>query len=388
MPWECKTLEYTRQEFVAKAIAKNDSISALCRQYGISRPTAYKWIERYKNGENLSNKSHEPLFKPLKTSPHIEELILNARVQHPTWGARKLKQFLQNKGYESLPAISTISDILKRNGCISKQDSEAHTPWKRFEKDLPNQLWQMDFKGHFAMLNNDRCHPLTILDDHSRYSLCIDAKNNEKWLNTKSSIEKVFCEYGLPSAILCDNGNPWGDSQNGYSLFDLWMMQLNILPIHGRPLHPQTQGKEERFHRTMKNDLLSRVPIHNIEHAQKEFNSFRYCYNYERPHGALNLDVPAKHYKPSKRVYDNALYEPQYDDGDCLRKVNCKGYISINRHRYYLGETFIDKYLNVINQPDDIVILCYGNFQIAKIDLNEQLFISKKIYRLDNKNCK
>lgn len=388
MPWECKTLEHTRQEFVAKAISKNDSISSLCRQYGISRPTAYKWIERYKNGEDLSNRSHEPLFKPLKTSPYMEELILNVRLQHPTWGARKLKQFLQNKGYEDLPAISTVSNILKRNGCISKQDSEAHTPWKRFEKDSPNQLWQMDFKGHFAMLNNDRCHPLTILDDHSRYSLCIDAKSNEKWLNTKSSIEKVFCEYGLPSAILCDNGKPWGDNHNGYSLFDLWMMQLDILPIHGRPLHPQTQGKEERFHRTMKNDLLSRVPIHNIEHAQKEFNSFRYCYNYERPHGALNLDVPAKHYKPSKRVYDNILSEPQYDDGDCLRKVNYKGYISINRHRYYLGETFIDKYLNVINQPDDIIILCYGKFQIAKIDLNEQLFISKKIYRFDNENCK
>lgn len=388
MPWECKTLEHTRQEFIAKAIAKTDSISALCREYGISRPTAYKWIERYKNGDALSDKSHEPLFKPFKTSPYIEELILNARVNHPTWGARKLKRFLLNKGYDNLPAISTISDILKRNGCISKHESETHTPWKRFEKDYPNQLWQMDFKGHFAMLNNDRCHPLTILDDHSRYSLCIDAKDNEQWIYTKTSIERVFSEYGLPGAILCDNGKPWGDNRNGYSLFDLWMMQLNILPIHGRPLHPQTQGKEERFHRTMKNDLLLRVPIHNIEHAQKEFDNFRYCYNYERPHGALNLDVPAKHYKPSNKPYHHILCEPQYDSGDCLRKVNCKGYISLNSQRYFLSETLIGKYLKIINNPDDTVNLCYGNFQIAKIDLNEQLFISKRIYRLDNKNCK
>lgn len=388
MPWECKTLEHTRQEFVTKAIAKNESISALCREYGISRPTAYKWIERYKNGEDLTDKSHEPLFKPFKTSPYTEELILSTRIHHPTWGARKLRRFLQNKGYENLPAVSTISDILKRNGCISKQDSEAHTPWKRFEKDLPNQLWQMDFKGHFAMLNNDRCHPLTILDDHSRYSICIDAKENEQWIYTKSSIERVFCEYGLPNAILCDNGKPWGDNRNGYSLFDLWMMQLDILPIHGRPLHPQTQGKEERFHRTMKNDLLSRVPMHNIEHAQKEFDSFRYCYNYERPHGALNLDVPAKHYKPSKRLYTSSLHEPDYDSQECLRKVNYKGYISINRHRYYLSDTLIDKYLRIINNPDDTLALCYGNFQIAKIDLDEQLIISKKIYRMNNENCK
>lgn len=388
MPWECKTLEHTRQEFVAKAIAKIDSISALCREYGISRPTAYKWIERYKKGEDLSDKSHEPTFKPLKTSPYTEELILNTRAHHPAWGARKLKRFLQNKGYEDLPAVSTISDILKRNGCISKQDSEAHTPWKRFEKDYPNQLWQMDFKGHFEMLNAVRCHPLTILDDHSRYSLCIDAKENEQWMFTKSSLERVFSEYGLPNAILCDNGKPWGDNRSGYSLFDLWMMQLDILPIHGRPLHPQTQGKEERFHRTMKNELISRVPLHNIEHAQKEFDSFRYCYNYERPHGALNLDVPAKHYKPSKQLYTSLLHEPDYDSEECLRKVNYKGYISFNRHRYYLSETLIDKYLKVINNTDDTITLCYGNFQIAKIDLDEQLIISKKIYRFGNKNCK
>lgn len=388
MPWECRTLEYTRQEFVARAISKNESISALCREYGISRPTAYKWIERYKNGESLSDKSHEPLSKPLKTPPRTEELILNARTQHPTWGARKLRRFLQNKGYEELPASSTISDILKRNGCISAQDSESHTPWKRFEMNYPNQLWQMDYKGHFAMLNKERCHPLTILDDHSRYSLCIDAKENEKWLNTKSSIERIFCEYGLPHAILCDNGNPWGDSHDGYSLFDLWMMQLDILPIHGRPLHPQTQGKEERFHRKMKNDLLLKVPIKDMMHAQKEFDEFRYCYNYERPHDALNLDVPAKYYKPSKILYNSILTEPQYDDGSCLRKVNYKGYISLNRHRYYLSEVFRGKYIKPVIHSDTEITLCYGNFQIATIDIKEKLIISKRIYRIDDKNCK
>ena len=127
--------------------------------------------------------------------------------------------------------------------------SETHTPFKRFEMAAPNMLWQMDFKGHFGMLNDERCHPLTILDDHSRFSLCIDAKDNERWSYTKSSLVRIFSEFGMPDAILCDNGKPWGDSAKGYSAFDLWMMQLGVLPIHGKPLHPQTQGKEERFHR-------------------------------------------------------------------------------------------------------------------------------------------
>lgn len=388
MPWECKTLEHIRKEFVAKAIMKNDSLSSLCREYGISRPTAYKWIERYKNGDSLSDKSHEPFSKPFKTSPHQEELILVTRMNHPTWGARKLHRFLQNKGYENLPAVSTISDILKRNGFISKEASKAHTPYKRFEKEAPNMLWQMDFKGHFGMLNNERCHPLTVLDDHSRFSLCIDAKDNERWKSTKASIVRLFHEFGMPDAILCDNGKPWGDSANGYSLFDLWMMQLGVLPIHGKPLHPQTQGKEERFHRTLKADLLSKVPISDLIHAQKEFDSFRYCYNNERPHEALNLDVPAKHYRASKKKYTALAPEPEYDTGRILRKVNCKGYISINQHRYYLSETFIGKYLELVEESNDMVSLHYGNFQIAKIDMDEQLFVSRRIYRSESKNCK
>lgn len=388
MPWECKTLELTRKEFVAKAIMKTNSISELCREYGISRPTAYKWIERYKNGDCLSDKSHEPFAKPFKTPQYQEELILNAREVHPTWGARKLHRFLQNKGYDVLPAISTISDILKRNGYISKEMSETHTPFKRFEMAAPNMLWQMDFKGHFGMLNDERCHPLTILDDHSRFSLCIDAKDNERWSYTKSSLVRIFSEFGMPDAILCDNGKPWGDSAKGYSAFDLWMMQLGVLPIHGKPLHPQTQGKEERFHRTLKTDLLSKTPIHNLAHAQQEFDIFRYCYNNERPHEALNLDVPAKHYRASKKTYTADAREPVYDTGRWLGKVNYKGYISINKHRYYLSETLIGKYLELIEEANDIVSLHYGNFQIAKIDMNEQLFISRRIYRNESKNCK
>lgn len=382
MPWECKAVETTRKEFVAKAVLAEQTISELCREYGISRPTAYKWIERYKKGESLADQSHEPFCKPFKTAPEMEDVILDLRQQHPTWGPRKLGRYLCNKGVTGLPCASTIAAILKRSGCITEQASKAHTAYKRFVYSAPNELWQMDYKGHFGMLNGERCHPLTITDDHSRFNICTAAKDCERWDKTKTSIIRAFSEFGLPKSILCDNGKPWGDNKNGYTNFDVWMMQLDILPIHGSPLHPQTQGKEERYHRTLKEDLLVRTPMRDLEHAQREFDLFRSCYNYERPHGALNLDVPAKHYRASPVILPASCKEPEYDTGKRLRRVNCKGYISINRHRYFLGDSFIGKYIDLYPKTDECVVLCYGSFQIAEIDLSEKVFSSKKIYRM------
>ena len=239
----------------------------------------------------------------------------------------------------------------------------------------------MDFKGHFGMLDGNRCHPLTMKDDHSRNLLCLDAYDNERWDSVKGSLERVFRKNGLPNAILCDNGAPWGDSHGGYTLFELWMMQIDVLPIHGRPLHPQTQGKEERFHRTLNEDLIKRTPIRDLAHAQRLFDDYLIEFNTERPHSALGLDVPAKHYTRSSRQLPETLREPEYDTGKTLRKVNCKGYISLRNHRYYLSETFIDKYIELSCLDEKTIAVCYGNFVIAKIDMDEQLIISKRIYR-------
>ena len=159
------------------------------------------------------------------------------------------------------------------------------------------------------------------------------------------------------------------------------MMQMDVLPIHGRPLHPQTQGKEERFHRTLNEDVLKRNVIRDIAHAQELFDAYRYEFNHERPHDALNLDVPATHYRPSRKKMPDCLKDPEYDQGKTLRKVNYKGYVSIQKHRYYLSETFADKYLELLPLEGNIIALCYGKFIIAKIDLDEQLFVSRKIFR-------
>ena len=375
-------MEKSRLEFVVEALAGEKSMSQLCREYEVSRPTGYKWLRRYQAGEPLRDQSHASRRHPNRTPPEVEALLVAARNRHPTWGGRKLVRYLEDQGYSGLPAASTATEILRRHGLISPEESEKHTPYRRFQMERPNQLWQMDFKGHFALTDGTRCHPLTISDDHSRRLLCLDAYDNERWPSVQRSLLRVFQENGLPEAILSDNGPPWGDNANGYTPYEVWMMQLGILPIHGRPLHPQTQGKEERFHRTLKEDVLKRCALADLLQAQTVFDAYRAEFNQERPHAALGYDVPDRHYTPSPRPLPGSWGEPEYDAGLTLRRVNSKGYLSIQGRRYYLSEAMTGKYVELRFRPDNLVDLCYGPFRIASIDLSERLFRSRKISRI------
>lgn len=381
MPWEVKTVEKTRSEFVTEALAHEISFSALCRKYEITRKTGLKWLERFNNGQALIDQCRAPFHTPNKTCMDTENLILQARHEHPAWGPRKLKKLLENQGHTMLPAISTFAEILKRNGLISKEDSLAHKPFKRFQKDSPNDLWQTDFKGHFAMKDGVRCYPLTVLDDHSRYSLCIDAKLNEQGIGVFKSFQRLFKEYGLPEAILCDNGNPWGNSQRtGYTKFEVWLMQLGIQPIHGRSFHPQTQGKEERFHRTMVAELLKYTEILDISNAQVQFDAWRHQYNHIRPHEALNMRVPADVYCASIKKIPDKINPFDYGHHE-NRVVNAKGYFSYKSRSYYLSEAFADEIISIVpSSKDGFVKIQYRNFYIGRINLAERMIVSKKIY--------
>lgn len=382
MPWKERTVMSERQRFLAEVTRGEESFSAVCRKYEISRKTGYKWLHRAENGEGLENLSKKPFHSPRRTPPEIEKLVLDERDQHPAWGPRKLKQALANKGHEDIPCKSTIENILKRNNRIEPEASEAATPFKRFEHSSPNDLWQMDFKGDFGMLDGRRCYPLTILDDHSRFSLCLHASAGTNYAEFCPVFTQVLKEYGLPKAILCDNGKPWGDSQGGITSFEVWMMKLGVLPIHGRPLHPQTQGKEERFHRTLKRELLSARPIRDQSDAQAAFDRWRQEYNCERPHEALKLDVPEKHYRSSTRLFDGTVSPIEYDKGARLRKVNCKGYLSIQSYRYYFSEALIGEYIELVDIDEALMSLRYGNFEIARIDVREKRIVSKRKQRV------
>ena len=383
MPWKGQTMEERREEFVRRALEKEENKSALCREYGISRPTGDKWIKRFLCGETMCDQSKAPLKTPHKTSVETESAVVELRRKHPAIGAKKLKRMLENRGLPA-PAYSTINAILHRNGLITKEASEAATPYIRFEKELPNDMWQADFKGHLAINDGTRCYPLTLLDDHSRFCLCIDAKENERCEGAQESFLRAFERHGLPDTILCDNGNPWGTVQSvGYTKFEAWLMDLGILTIHGRAYHPQTQGKEERFNGTLKRERLKYREYENSEHAQRDFDEYREFYNYERPHHALCLDTPSTHYSNSERKLPQRIEDWEYGTDIKERQIKTHGYLSFDGRGYFISEAFGDRRVGLIESKTKRgqFYVLYRQFCIAKLDVDERIVVARKAFR-------
>ena len=380
MPWKDKTVEELRKEFV-EAAKTSKNFSSLCREFGITRATGYKWVERNKQSGSMSDRSHAPLHVPGRTPAEIEGAILRVRADNPEWGAKTILKVLENNGYTDLPCIRTANNILQRNGCISETESQKRKEFLRFQREHCNELWQIDFKGDFPLLDGTRCFPFDIIDDCSRYCLGIYPKSNT--LGVMQSMEQVFKEYGLPDAILSDNGGQFAGFKGGYTQFERWLMDLDILPIHGRPLHPQTQGKIERFHRTMKNELLKRNTFFDLADADKHFKEWRVKYNEVRPHEAIDMHCPADVYIPSKRKYSDKVVPYEYSGLHRILKVNYKGYLRFDSKVFYLSETMIGAELELRPSEGTYASLVYRNYKIAEIDLWSEQLINRRISRLE-----
>ena len=264
---------------------------------------------------------------------------------------------------------------------ISETESQKRKEFLRFQREHCNELWQTDFKGDFLLLDGTRCFPLDIIDDCSRFCLCIDAK--EKAGGIIPSFEAVFKQYGLPKAILSDNGGAFAGFKGGYTLFERWLMDLDVLPIHGRPLHPQTQGKIERFHRTMKNELLKRNAILDLADADKHLKEWRAKYNEIRPHEAIDMRCPADIYIPSERKYPDTIKSYEYSGFHRVLKVNFKGYLRFDSKVFYLSESMVGAELELRLEGADFASLCYRNYKIAEIDLRTEQLLNRRISRLD-----
>ena len=277
MPWMERRVKMLREEFIIQSMQDDRNMSAICEEYGISRKTGYKWIKRYQENGCLEDRSRKPKKNSAKTNEKIEELIFEIRQERPGWGARKIQAFLCRKGYE-MPCIRTVNNILKRNGLISLEASLARRPIKRFEREQNNELWQADFKGDILMADGNKCYPLTILDDHSRYALLIEPKPSQK--GVLQNFIQTFRVYGLPQSILTDNGPTFAGFKNGYTQFERALMDQDILPIHGRFFHPQTQGKIERFHRSMKNEVLQFRHLLDLADAVEVLEQWKTMYNH------------------------------------------------------------------------------------------------------------
>jgi transposase InsO family protein len=332
MTWlECDKMSL-REEFVLLTSQDNCNFSKICKRFNISRPTGYKWLKRYKN-KGLQNLIDKPRVRKSinhKTDKDIEDLIIELRNKHLAWGPRKLKRRLENLGNKNIPSHVTVGNILKRNNMISSDASNKAKAFIRFEHPNPNDLWQMDFKGWFET-DEARCYPLTVLDDHSRFSIILKACYHERTEPVKDELSLAFKKYGLPKRMTMDNGSPWGGSERKQlTKLTAWLIRLGIKVSHSRPYHPQTQGKDERFHRTLKAELLRFNKFSNLSEVDLAFKKWRHIYNTQRPHEALTMDVPIDHYNISKRIYPEILPELIYADNDVVRKVNSDGRLSID----------------------------------------------------------
>ncbi len=385
MPWQEVSMMESRSEFVRLAGLDAMNISQLCARFGISRKTGYKWLARAESGEALSDRSRRPHASPRRTPQETEAAILALREQHPSWGGRKLRRRLADLGTPA-PAASTITAILTRHGRIDPAEASRHRAFQRFEHRHPNALWQMDFKGHFPM-GSARCHPLTLLDDHSRYALCLSACGQESAATVHERLVWTFRRYGLPERINMDNGSPWGAPSAGVerplTSLTVWLRRLGVRCSHSRPYHPQTNGKDERFHRTLKRDVLHGQAYADLTACQRAFDRFREVYNAQRPHEALGLEVPAARYRPSERSYPEVLPAVEYDGGDEVRRVQSNGWLHFRGHELRVPKALAGQPVALRpTDTDGVWNVVFIAEQVATVDLRGRSKTPKPVTHL------
>lgn len=372
MSWKEVSIMSQRLEFVTLATAEHANLRHLCRCFGISPNTAYKWLDRFRaDGINgLDDHSRRPHNSPVRTAKEMEDAITKLRSKHPAWGGRKLERRLLDLGLTGVPCPSTITAILKRHNLLDPKESAKHQAFCRFERAVPNELWQMDYKGEFK-LSQGRCYPLTILDDHSRFAIAVEACARCNKITTQAALIKIFRRYGLPEWITCDNGSPWGSGgQSYYTALGVWLLRIGVGMSHSRPHHPQTQGKDERFHRTLKAELLQYRHGTTLADWQLHFDQWRVVYNTERPHEALSMAVPASRYQPSHRRYPEQLPAIEYGPSDIVRKVRHYGHIKYAGREYHVGSAFYG--LHVALRPtttDGLFDVFFCQHKIGALDL-------------------
>ena len=284
------------------------------------------------------------------------------------WGPRKIRAYLLREGVKGVPCPSTITQVLKRHELIDPEESAKHTAFTSLEMDKPNQLWQMDFKGQFRLASGSYCFPLTVLDDHSRFVIGLHACANQTRETVRAVLTNIFRQYGMPDRMLMDNGSPWGYCEkHRYTVLTAWLIRLGIHISHGRSCHPQTQGKVERFHRTLKDELIDQQAFATIADCQQGLDTWLSMYNAQRPHEALGLEVPADHYERSSKDFPETLPPVVYATGD-IRKVDAKGRISYKNKLYRISKAFSGQYVSVQLSDDGKYQVFYCHECIDTLD--------------------
>lgn len=369
MPWRETDAMSQRIEFVVRALASPRNMSALCREFGIARKTGYKWLRRYQESGSLAGlreQSRRPHHSPRRTPPELEQRVAALRRRYG-WSGRKLHHLLRREGLSLSPA--TIDRILQRRGLI-RQEPRRTAPTRRFERAAPNQLWQMDFKGEYPLRPRGWCYPLSLLDDHSRYSVGLFALERQTRAAVQPWLIACWERWGVPEAILLDHGVPWWSNTNAHGLTQLAvaMIRQGIELIYAAIRHPQTQGKVERFHGTLERSLQHRGLPHTVAGFQRAFDTFRQEYNELRPHEALAMQVPAARYRPSRRSYQPHPPEWEYPPGADVHQLNTAGCLEYGHRRYFVCEALAGERIRCRRFAERLLVT-YRHMYIREIDL-------------------
>lgn len=368
MPWKRMDVDEERMRFVIRAVSGQERLAGLCREFGISRPTGYLWRQRYRESGSLADlaeHSRRPQRSPGRTAGWKAQRVVALR-QQTGWGAKKLRVLLREEQQLDLP-VRTIHRILERHELL-RAPSHGAAP-QRFQRSTPNELWQMDSKGKYP-LRDGQCHALSILDDHSRYAVGLYALPQLTAAQAHPCLVQTFRRYGVPQAMLMDHGSLWWATTNGWGLtwLSLRLIEQGIHLLYGRVAHPQTQGKVERFHRTLGEALRHRGVPGKFAEWPAALAEFQVSYNERRPHEALGMQRPAERYRPSARSYQEQVRPWEYPAGSEVRRLNGAGALSDAGRRWFVCGALAEQPVRV-ERFDGKLLVSYRDMYIREIDL-------------------
>ena len=378
MPWkECSVMD-ERLKFVARRLA-GEPMSELCREFGISRKTGYKIFDRYEQCgvQGLTDRSRRPYRYAHQLPFQVENYILNVKQEHPSWGARKIRERLLRRFTDiKLPAKSTIHAVLDRHGLVERRSSRSRPRAQGTALSLgqrPNELWCTDYKGEFLLGNRQYCYPLTVTDHASRYLLCCEALSSTCEDFAFTAFERLFQERGLPANIRSDNGVPFASAHALFHLSKLavWWLRLGIGIERIQPGHPQQNGRHERMHLTLKKEA-TKPPARNFLQQQARFDDFIEIFNQQRPHEALAMKCPAEVYQASIRPY-RGLPDIDYPFHDKVIVVTNCGRICLGNKKINFSTVFAGQAVGIKEVHDDIWLVSFMDYDLGYFDLDTRM---------------
>ncbi|WP_437630348.1 integrase core domain-containing protein [Sorangium sp. So ce854] len=385
MPWKETCSVDERLQFIAQVNESDETFAELCRRFGISRKTGYKWVERYEQAGPRGLEERRPVAHtfPHATAAVIVDALVELRKERPTWGSKKLRARLESMGLEGLPATSTTGELLKKHGLIRPRRRRVVTPTSAMPPTLapaeqPNDTWCADFKGHFALGDKTRCHPLTLTDQASRYLLKCEGVAKPDEASVRPHFERAFHEFGLPNRIRSDNGPPFATpGVGGLSALSVSWIKLGVVPERIEPGKPQQNGRHERMHKTLKAEATS-PPQVTLAAQQRVFDRFRHEYNDQRPHEALGQRTPASRYTPSRRTMPSKPSSPEYPDTMAVRRIDHTGKVKLGGSHAFVSKLIANEPVGLLPIADDVWELYYGPVLLAQVNLkNKELQLIK-----------